>query len=124
MTMLPTYQVIIAGSRFFADYDKLAFLCDNFLRKNVMSRKITILSGGAQGSDTLGEQYAQAKGYGLKRFPADWEQYGKAAGPIRNRHMVAHADAVIAFWDGKSLGTKNVIKEATKKKLEVKIIKV
>ena len=123
MTMLPTYQVIIAGSRFFADYDKLAFLCDNFLRKNVMSRKITILSGGAQGSDTLGEQYAQAKGYGLKRFPADWEQYGKAAGPIRNAQMAKVADALIAFWDGNSRGTQNMIDLARLKPLPFRVVR-
>lgn len=44
-----------------------------------------------------------------KVFEADWNKHGKAAGPIRNKEMVSESDGLIAFWDGKSRGTKNAI---------------
>ena len=75
----------------------------------------------AKGADTIGEQYAHERGYTVERFPADWQQYGKAAGPIRNRQMVDNADALIVFWDGQSAGTRNMIMMAKKKGLAVRI---
>jgi len=39
----------------------------------------------------------------------DWATFGKAAGYIRNRQIVADADRVVAFWDGHSRGTKSTI---------------
>ena len=53
------------------------------------------------------------------KVPADWTSQGKAAGPIRNRKMAGMADALIAIWDEKSRGTKNMIEEARKKGLRV-----
>lgn len=50
----------------------------------------------------------------VKRFPADWDRHGRAAGPIRNCQMAQYADALIAIWDGKSRGTKNMIDEMNK----------
>jgi hypothetical protein len=47
-------------------------------------------------------------------FPADWDLHGKAAGPIRNREMAEYADELLALWDGKSRGTKNMIEEMIK----------
>lgn len=40
-------------------------------------------------------------------MPADWDRYGNAAGPIRNRKMAEVADALVAVWDGRSPGTKD-----------------
>lgn len=45
----------------------------------------------------------------ITAFPADWDAYGKAAGPIRNQHMVDYCDMAIILWDGKSKGTKDCI---------------
>ena len=124
MTIHPKFRVIIAGSRGFCDYCRLAVVCDKLLQEIAKSRQITVISGGANGADSLGEHYAQERGYALILFPAKWEQYGKAAGPIRNRQMADNSDALIAFWDGHSLGTRNMIVEATRKGIEVRIIKV
>lgn len=115
-------KVIIAGSRSFADYEKLKSVCDSILPNQYSEPRISILSGTSSGSDSLGERYANERGYALNRYPADWKQYGKAAGPIRNRQMVEDADAAIVFWDGKSKGTKNLIEQANKRGLIVKII--
>jgi len=119
-------KVIIAGGRYFNDYTLLKSSVDEAI-ENIKSLltggvEIEIVSGGASGADALGEKYAGEHGYPVKKFPADWNTHGKAAGPIRNREMAAYADILIAFWDGKSRGTANMISEAEKKNLVVKVI--
>jgi len=73
-----------------------------------------VVSGGATGVDYLGESFAKLASLKLTIFKADWDAHGKAAGPIRNKTMAAYADALIAVWDGKSRGTKNMIEEMKK----------
>lgn len=101
-------KVIIAGGREFNDYILLlqAIVKSDFTISEVVS-------GGARGADALGEKFARDIGLPLQRFPADWNKHGKAAGIIRNGEMARYADALIACWDGKSTGTRNMIKQAT-----------
>ena len=66
-------------------------------------------------ADRLGERYARERGYQIQRFPADWDGDGSSAGPIRNAKMADNAHALIAFWDGHSRGTKNMIETAASK---------
>jgi hypothetical protein len=61
-------------------------------------------------------------GYRCEVYKADFKTYGKAGGPIRNREMAEEADALIAFWDGQSRGTKDMIEVAKKKGLKVRVI--
>lgn len=71
-----------------------------------------IVSGAARGIDYSGEQFSViCKGIGLKKFPADWNKYGNAAGPIRNRQMANYADALLLIWDGVSRGSSNMKQE-------------
>ena len=56
-------------------------------------------------------------------YPADWERHGRAAGPIRNEEMAEVSDALIAFWDGKSRGTKSMIEIARRKGLQVAVVR-
>lgn len=116
------FRVIVAGSRDFCKSSLLYAALDSLLSKVKENDEIVIVSGGAKGADKLGEQYAKERGYKLQVYPADWDQYGKAAGPIRNKQMAENADALVAFWDGKSLGTKNMIDEATKHGLKRRIV--
>jgi len=113
-------KVIIAGGRDFKDYNKLKDSCDKIL---INQNNIEIVSGTANGADILGERYAQEKGYEVKKFPAKWDEYGKKAGYMRNQEMGEYADGLIAFWDGKSKGTKHMIDIANKKGLKVRVIK-
>ena len=119
-----TFRVIIAGGRDFNDYNLLKDRCDYYL-SFVLSdgAEITIVSGHAKGADTLGEQYANEKGYSLELHPADWEKYGKSAGFRRNQEMVEVSQAAICFWDGKSKGTEHTINLCKKKGIPCKVIK-
>ena len=56
-------------------------------------------------------------------FPANWKAHGRAAGPIRNAQMASVSHALIAFWDGKSRETKNMIDTATKRGLQVAVVR-
>ena len=112
------YKVIIAGCRDFADYALLCSFADQVLAG---AADIEIVSGGARGADALGERYARDRHYALKVFPADWNKWGRAAGPIRNGQMADYADALIAFWDGQSSGTRDMIRKAEEKGLAVHV---
>jgi hypothetical protein len=128
-------RVIIAGGREFNDYDLLKQECIN----NIMQLKregyktkreyLEIVSGTARGADRLGEKFAYELIIPLKRFAADWNTYGKRAGYIRNEQMAKYASedeevgVLIAFWDGKSKGTKHMIDLAKRYKLRVFVVK-
>lgn len=104
----------VVGSRTFEDYDLLKRTLDR-VRLMFHERDIHIVSGGAQGADTLAEQYSnQVLGKQAKVFPADWKTYGRAAGFRRNQFIVDDSDMIIAFWDGCSRGTQNTMNRATK----------
>jgi len=132
----PSYKVIIAGTRSFTDYE--------FVKKEIariVSEKATttdsqgniitstfnitsILSGGAQGADKLGERYAKDNKIPCVVYSAKWDKFGKSAGPIRNIEMANHADALIAFWDGQSKGTQHMIDAMLERQKEVHVIQV
>ena len=118
------FKVIIAGSRGFNDYGLLRAKVDILLSRKVSAlNEIVILSGHCNGADLLGEKYAREKKYRVETYLPNWDMYGRAAGPIRNAEMARNANALIAFWDEKSPGTKNMINEAQENKLEIRIIK-
>lgn len=112
-------KVIIAGGRDFNDYDKLRDICDIAFKNHV---DIEIVSGSAKGADLLGERYAIERGHQVKRFPADWDKYGKGAGYRRNVEMADYAGALLAFWDGSSRGTLHMINIAKDRGLKIKVI--
>lgn len=70
-----------------------------------------IVSGGAVGVDTYAAAYARAHGLGLKEFLPDYKRYGRSAPLKRNDEIVAYADMVLAFWDGRSRGTLYTVKK-------------
>ena len=109
------FRVIIAGGR---DFEDFRFLSKKCMEKLQNKTDVIVVSGGAKGADQLGEKFANFMGYDIKVFPANWE-VGPIAGILRNREMAEYADALIAFWDGKSKGTKNMIEEAEKRNLKV-----
>ncbi len=116
-----TFKVIIAGSRVFNDWDLLYKKCLYYLKDK---QDVEIVSGGCRGADKLGERFAREMGYKLTVFPADWDQHGRSAGPIRNTQMAKYADALIAFLIPKKQmsGTEDMIDNARHYGLQVRVI--
>ena len=83
-----------------------------------------IVSGGAVGIDTLAREYATKKRIKLTELLPEYHIYGKAAPIIRNEKIAAYADEAIAFWDGKSRGTKYTIRQFQKLKKRIVIIEI
>jgi len=83
----------------------------------------TVIHGGASGVDTAAGNVAYRMGFRTKVYPANWKLYGKSAGYIRNKQMLDEGkpDLVLAFWDGKSRGTKMMIELAKRAGIETKI---
>jgi hypothetical protein len=114
-------RCIIAGGREIEDDEVLM----EALAACPFTNQITeVVSGCARGVDTLGSRWAYFKNIPVKRMPARWEKYGKAAGPIRNAEMVEYAascpqgGALIAI-PGKGKGTWNTITLAETRGLTV-----
>lgn len=111
-------RTIIAGSRDFTDFRRLAGVM-----AGIPWPVTKVLSGAARGADAVGEQWAHINRIPLIRYPADWDTHGKSAGYLRNKQMAENADALVAFWDGQSKGTDNMIKLARTKGLLVVVIR-
>ena len=100
-------------------------MCIEYYLSNIQKENdIIILSGCANGADAIGERYAKENGLKVEKYPANWEKYGKSAGPRRNEEMANKCDYVICFWDGNSKGTKSMIDFAKKYKKPIRIIKI
>ena len=119
----PIYKTIIAGGRDFMDYNLLKEKTNKILQEKKITHKIVIISGCARGADTLGLRYASENAFDVEKYPAEWDKYGKKAGYMRNVEMAENADALIAFWDGKSKGTKHMIDIATERNLPIRVIR-
>jgi hypothetical protein len=82
--------------------------------------EITIVEGGARGADLMAKHWATLNNVPVEEYKADWDQYGKAAGPIRNKQMLdTGIDVVIAFPRGRATGTKHMMKIARETGVEV-----
>ena len=100
-------KLAIVGSRGYPDKDRVGYYV--WTLKPFVS---LIISGGAPGVDTIAESTARRNGIPVRSIPADWDNLGRKAGPIRNTEIVAEADYVVAFWDGVSRGTFDTIAKA------------
>lgn len=125
-------RIIVAGTRTFNDFNLLTKTLNNMIRglrqKGFTDDRIEIVTGGAAGADMLGMSYATLNNLNHTTFAAEWELYGKSAGYLRNKEMAIYASykkgygALIAFWDGKSKGTKLMIDLAKEYGLKTYIV--
>jgi len=119
------YKLIVAGCRHYNDYLLLGKSVSAFMLESGLHTENTeIVSGGAKGADALGERYAKEFSLPLNVFEANWKQYGRAAGPIRNQQMAEYSTHLLAFLREGSKGTRSMIKIATKKGLKIKVISI
>ena len=117
-------RVIVAGSRGITDRAKVFEKVESLTRRLWLSSGFEIVSGLAAGPDTMAIEWAQWAGFSgsVVRFPAEWDRYGRAAGMVRNQQMAWYGTHLIAFWDGRSPGTKNMIETAKKDGLAVRVV--
>lgn len=107
-------SVIVAGSRDITDFSTVqGAINDSPFKPD------EIVSGGARGVDSLGEQWAEYHDVPDKVFEADWDEHGNAAGPIRNEEMAEYADAAVLVWDGESMGTRSMFELALRERLDI-----
>ena len=101
------------------------FLLDPKEIEVVSGKQVTIdkVTGEMYGADFLGERWAKENGYPIKEFEADWDRYGLPAGPIRNKEMADYGTHLVAFHDGKSKGTRDMIECARAAGLKVRVVK-
>lgn len=109
-------RVAIVGSR---GFHKLRDVADYV---NGLPQEVIIVSGGAAGVDSTAERTAREREMKVLIFRPNWKEFGRAAGPMRNREIVQSSEAVVAFWDGKSLGTRNTIELAKRMKKPITIV--
>ena len=85
-----------------------------------------VIHGCCRGADEISGKTAKLFGWEVIEFPADWKQYGRSAGPIRNRKMLVEGkpDLVIAFHSNieRSKGTANMLAQAKKANIPYKVI--
>jgi len=102
-------RCIVTGSRYFDNYLLMEKMLDKIFSQT--NQEIEIVSGcqvttkpnGEKcGADYFGEVYAEEKDYSVKYFSADWNQYGKKAGIIRNEEMAQYATHCVVFWNGET----------------------
>jgi predicted Rossmann fold nucleotide-binding protein DprA/Smf involved in DNA uptake len=107
-------KVVVAGGRTYTNTG-MVFIC----LEKIVQKGDVIISGHAKGVDMMGELYAQKNNLACEIYPAEWDKYGRSAGPRRNEQMAQIADKVVVFWDFKSRGTKNMVEMAKKYKKEL-----
>ena len=112
-------KIAIIGSRNFTNYKLLQEILEQYKPKITL-----VVSGAAKGADSLGEKWALENNIQTLIFPADWNQYGKRAGFIRNEDIIKNCDCCVVFWDGESKGTKHSLSLCKKYNKPVKIVQI
>ena len=105
-------KVAVIGSRGLTVSDLGSYLPENTTE---------IVSGGAKGVDTSAREYAKSNGIKLTEFLPEYTRFGRSAPLKRNISIIEYADIVLAFWDGKSRGTKFVIDNCRRLGVEVRV---
>ena len=111
-------RIVIAGSRACVD----PAVVDRAISASPWAGKVTcVVEGGARGVDELARRWAEERNVAVVSVLAEWDKYGRAAGPIRNRRMLRdHApDGVVVIWDGRTHGSASMIREAKNAKVPV-----
>lgn len=115
-------KVLVCGSRGWRHYDvmwnRLARLATRHAETG-----FTLVHGGAVGADQMAAEMAMKLGADAECYLPDWQAHGRAAGFKRNIQMLdTKPDLVIAFWDGKSPGTKHTINNALDRRINTEIV--
>ena len=119
-----TYRTVIAGSRSVDEYDRIVNAIES-----APFEIATVISGGANGVDTLGEQWANENGIPVRQYlPEEFEERASDRGMpsplVRNEKMAEVGEALLAIWDGESRGTKHMVSCAEREGIPVHLVRV
>lgn len=114
-------RILITGSRHYNNFTEMYWILSTIINKlEINPNQTTIIHGNSRGADKIAGYASNALGFKLEVYPANWNKYGKAAGPIRNKEMVnSNVDLVLAFPIGTSNGTRNTMKQANNKNIPI-----
>lgn len=118
----PKYYLIVAGGRDYTDCDRIVQELLKLVWNELKEFDVEIIHGAARGADQTADLAALRCNLVRHPCPAEWDKHGKSAGPIRNRKMGNVAHGLLAFWDGKSKGTEDMIKYMRLLKKDVRVI--
>ena len=110
-------RIVVCGSRSWRDWSTM----EAALRH--LPRGSQVVHGDARGADRMAGSVAERLGHSVARMPADGERYGTSAGMRRNEQMLTcvKPDLVMAFWDGSSRGTRDMIERARRAGVRVRV---
>ena len=126
-------KILISGSREYEDYETFEKLLFDILDKEklsspdwVITPKLTIIHGECRGIDKLAQRFCIKEDHNEEPYPAQWNKYGDAAGPLRNQQMIDEGkpDLVLAFPCKKSTGTYDLIRKAKEAKVKTIVTKL
>lgn len=114
------FVVLVCGGRDFDDRAMVWGMLDSLHAMRPITR---IVHGDAKGADKLASDWARSRGVGQDRFPADWKNLGRSAGPLRNAEMLAKSkpDLCVAFPGRR--GTADMMRRATREKVSVLLVR-
>ena len=111
--MKEPYRVIIAGSSSFHNYQLLRYICDFYLSEKLKTHAVILLVGTSSQTEELVVKYAEERSIFVDHFAANWDKYGQQNAVYQSyEKQLSKANALIAFWDGKSTYTGELIKLA------------
>ena len=120
--MKPEYKVILAVSRSFINYElyreKILFYLSDIMK----TYSVVIITGASKVTDMFTDRLCEEFNFIKEPHKANWGKYGQDACRVSNDEMTNCADAVIAFWDGRSPGIKNLIELAKQKRIKVAVV--
>lgn len=118
-------RILVTGSREWDDMDSIeAAINAVLLETQSRPRDVFLIHGGARGADTWAGRVAKKLGLREIIMPANWEAYGKAAGPLRNNWMLdLEPNIVLAFHPDlkSSRGTRHCVEQARRRGIPVRL---
>lgn len=115
---------LICGSRSFCWGELVISVFGQVLAQHKLRLgNIEMVGGKARGADWFAWMLARCYDLPLEEFPPEWDRYGYEAGPLRNELMAwyCHGGYGIAFWDGTSRGTADMIRRAEQHHIKMRI---
>lgn len=117
------FKILVSGCRYYTHYYQFARYMDKLIAR-FPREEVVILEGGARGTDYLAFLYALRRGIKCLTFKADWDGLGNGAGFIRNAEMMDLATHCVAFWDGESKGTGDVVRRISRYRASFRLVNI